>query len=318
MMNPVLACPNCKSKIKRLNAFKIKCLGCKKSFQIKSGIPILLAGILDNFKLLEANYHTKEAEHYSDTNMISSPRVIKYHKKFLHFLKKMPKKSVILEVAGGDGTDAKELIKSGLTLIHTDISIGMVKAAKSKSKTLEKNKIFIVCDAEKLPSYNNSLDGILIVGALHHLPSPEKFFIEAKRTLKPGGLLIVGFEPNVWPYKYLYPALKKLSKHLKSSANGKVLESSIGDQQTNGFSNRNFQFFASKSNLRIIDTQRIWYLNGFIHLALSHLNNRRIRDKPFDLPAPLQRIIIFLDDFIAKVPFLNRFCWHWTYIFEKQ
>ena len=317
-MHPSLACPNCKSKIQRVNLSKIKCLGCKKTFPIKSDIPILLADKLENFKLLEADYHTKEAMQYSDTNMINSPRVIKYHNKFLHFLKKMPKNSVILEVAGGDGTDARKLTKCGFTVIQTDISVGMVRAAKLKFKKSKINKYnFIVCDAEQLPAHNNSLDGILIVGALHHLPSPEKFFAEARRALKSGGLLVVGFEPNVWPYRYLYPIFKKVSKHFHPSKASRVSEASIADQQTNGFSNKDFQGFAKKSHLRIIFTERIWYLNGFIHLVLSHLNNRRARNTPYDLPKYVQGPIIFLDTFIAKIPFFNRLCWHWTYIYEK-
>lgn len=204
-----LACPICKSNLQEVSPTQIACQGCNAKFSVEEGIPILLPKQLEEFKKLEAEYHTREAYDYAKTNMIFSLRVERYHDNFLKYLHELPTNSVVFEVAGGDGHDAKKLIQNGLTVIQTDISLGMVKVAKSNflNSAIDQTN-FIVCDAEQLPCKGGSVDAIMIVGALHHLPSPETFFAEASRALKPGGFLIIGFEPNIWQYKTIYPILK--------------------------------------------------------------------------------------------------------------
>jgi ubiquinone/menaquinone biosynthesis C-methylase UbiE len=295
------------------------CLGCNSKFAIEEGIPILLPEQLEEFKKLEAEYHTKEACDYAKINMIFSLRVERYHDKFLKYLHELPTSSVVFEVAGGDGNDAQKLIQSGLTVVQTDISLGMVKTAKSnlKNSTID-NTDFIVCDAERLPCKNSSVDAIMIVGALHHLPSPEIFFIEAKRALKPGGLLIIGFEPNICQYKFVYPILKKIHALLYSGGKVKPSQASIGDQETNGFSNLDFWHFAKNAHLEVIDLQRIWYINGFIHTVLTHLNNKRSNQHQIDLPRSLQKIIVVIDELISYIPYVRNLCWHWTCVIRKS
>lgn len=314
-----LACPICKSTLQEVSPTQILCLGCNAKFVIEEGIPILLPEQLEEFKKLEAEYHTKEACDYAKTNMIFSLRVERYHDKFLKYLHELPTNSVVFEVAGGDGNDAQKLIKNGLKVIQTDISLGMVKIAKSNflNSTIEQDG-FIVCDAERLPCKSGSVDAIMIVGALHHLPSPETFFIEASRALRPGGLLIIGFEPNIWQYKFVYPLLKKLHAVVYSGGSVKPSQASIGDQETNGFSNFDFGQFARHAHLEVIDLQRIWYINGFIHTVLTHLNNKRGDQRQIDLSRSLQKIIVVIDELISYIPYVRNLCWHWTCILRKS
>lgn len=46
-----------------------------------------------------------------------------------------------------------------------------------------------VIDARQLPFPDSSLRGIALTHVLHHIPEVEKFFQEAVRTLKPGGVI---------------------------------------------------------------------------------------------------------------------------------
>jgi SAM-dependent methyltransferase len=56
-----------------------------------------------------------------------------------------------------------------------------------------------VMDAQRLPIRDSALKAIVMVDVLHHVPSPELFFAEAVRCLKPGGRLLL-IEPwmNTW------------------------------------------------------------------------------------------------------------------------
>lgn len=312
-----LACPICMANLERISNTKIECKGlCKSLYSIDDEIPILLPQKLESFKQLEADYHTKESENFTDLNMKSSLRVTHYHDKYLRSFNHLKKDSVIIEVGCGDGIDASNLLNKGFVVIQSDISIGMVKMARinTNKNRLQKNSSYVVCDAEQLPCKEKSIDGIMIVAALHHLPSPKIFFQQVKKTLKPGGFLVIGFEPNKWPYFIFYPLLRYISRAMKFRRYFKNIETSIGDMETEGFSKAELKKLLDSSGLEIVEIQRIWYLNGFIHTILTSLNSKISRGSPIDLPNWLQRIIIHIDNFLSKIPFINNYCWHWSII----
>ena len=59
-------------------------------------------------------------------------------------------------------------------------------------------------DAENLPFANESLDGVLLSGLVHHFPDPRRLAAEVRRVLKPGGRF-VAFDPNrMNPFMWLY------------------------------------------------------------------------------------------------------------------
>lgn len=315
-----LACPCCKGELKILGKNKIKCLGsCKNSYDVEDGIPILLPKNLEAFKQLEADYHTNESDNFTELNMKHSYRVAYYHKKYLQSFNNLNKKALVVEVGGGDGLDALALLKKGFIVIQSDISIGMVKVAKKNTEVIARgqNAQYIVCDAEQLPCKESSLDAILIVAALHHLPSPQSFFNVAKRALKPGGLIIVGFEPNRWPYFTVYPILRMISKVMRLRKHFKHSETSVGDAETEGFTRKDFQNFTNEAGLEIVDLQRIWFLNGFIHTFFTSLNSKLSINSTIDLPLWLQKFLVFFDEILLKIPFMKNFCWHWTLVVKK-
>ena len=56
----------------------------------------------------------------------------------------------------------------------------------------------LIADAMALPFADNTLDNILMMDVLHHIPLPLKFFAEAQRTLRPGGRILMT-EPYISP-----------------------------------------------------------------------------------------------------------------------
>tara|TARA_B100000795_G_C22751368_1_gene419573 strand:+ start:238 stop:1212 length:975 start_codon:yes stop_codon:yes gene_type:complete len=313
-----LVCPECKSELRQNTSKEIECIKCKNRYVVKDEIPILLPSDLEEFKALEAEYHDHEAHHYGEINMINSYYVTFYHQKYLNIINLLNEKSVVLEVGSGDGNDANHITNSELTIIQSDISFQMVRLAK-KNKKANSKIIYVVSDAETIPCKDNSLDAIMIVGALHHLPSPINFFKEARRALCANGIIIIGFEPNSWPYFTIYPCIRflkkilRLDRYIKSQHSGV----SVGDQETEGFSYSDFKLFLNESNLKLEKLERIWFLFGFIHTVLSIINSKLPKNRSIDLPVRLQKVIIFIDDLILSIPIIKNFCWHWTLVVKK-
>ena len=67
--------------------------------------------------------------------------------------------------------------------------------------------IDVVLDGLELAFEDGALQGIVIVDVLHHLPRPRRFFAEAARCVKPGGVMVM-IEPWVsrWS-RFIYTRL---------------------------------------------------------------------------------------------------------------
>jgi len=90
-----------------------------------------------------------------------------------------------------------------------DMSPGIITSNSAFNEFID-----VVVDARRLPFADSSLDGIVMLNTLHHIPEPRAFFAEASRTLKPGGVLAM-VEPHFSPlghliYRFLHhePVLK--------------------------------------------------------------------------------------------------------------
>lgn len=57
---------------------------------------------------------------------------------------------------------------------------------------------------ENMPFENNSVDAIMMIDVLHHIPSPADFFYEAQRVLKPGGRIVMSEPWNSIFGRFIY------------------------------------------------------------------------------------------------------------------
>lgn len=94
-----------------------------------------------------------------------------------------------LEIGCGAGSDLRYIIKNFNFNNFYAVDLGKNIYELSLIKNF-KNIFFCRCDCKNLPFENNSFDFIYSYGVFHHTKNYNQSIIEAKRVLKPNGILI--------------------------------------------------------------------------------------------------------------------------------
>lgn len=119
----------------------------------------------------------------------------------------------VAELCCGHG---EALVLKGLTFdryIGVDVSEQMLEAGVAASG--RSNTLFVQGDATKAPIADGSIDTVLMLGGIHHVPDRAALFKEVRRILKPGGRFIFR-EPvsDLFLWKALRWAVYRLSPML--------------------------------------------------------------------------------------------------------
>jgi ubiquinone/menaquinone biosynthesis C-methylase UbiE len=106
----------------------------------------------------------------------------------------------VADLGCGSGVFTDLLGRQGYHATGLDLSPKLIALARAKYSGVE----FLEGDVEQLPFPDESLDGVLLSGLVHHLPDPARCAGEVYRVLKHGGSF-AAFDPNrMNPFMYLY------------------------------------------------------------------------------------------------------------------
>jgi ubiquinone/menaquinone biosynthesis C-methylase UbiE len=161
-----------------------------------------VAAAYDDNKLAQVLYHDWEALTYDDKWSISfDRRCIEYARDRFHAITGSPDPlpyPKALELGAGTGFFSLNLKQAGvLDEVHvTDLSPGMVEAARANAEMLGFTVEGRVADAERIPYDDDTFDVVVGHAMIHHIPDVEAAFREMLRVLKPGGRFVVAGEPT--------------------------------------------------------------------------------------------------------------------------
>jgi SAM-dependent methyltransferase len=92
---------------------------------------------------------------------------------------------VVADVGCGNGRYIDAVRAAGGLVIGVDLSAGMLRGVPSPQAAL------VAADAQSLPFVDASLDAVLMMHMLYHVPDPGMAVAEAARALRGGGRLLV-------------------------------------------------------------------------------------------------------------------------------
>lgn len=112
------------------------------------------------------------------------------------FISTLRKGSMVLDLGCGNGRNSIYLAKEGMRVIGIDFSRGLIKIAKNKMewKEVEDQVNLLEGEIASLPLQDDTVDAVLYIATLHHLPTPNdrlQSLKEVARCLKSNGRALV-------------------------------------------------------------------------------------------------------------------------------
>lgn len=306
-----LLCPECGS---RLTANAI--LGCNNGHEFRDhgGKWDLLPKSISKLTVEEGKYHEDQRTTWAEQNQIHAERNVVFHRSVVSLMAQLcSSRSHILELGGGIGFD----LKLFLTMRHdfkvyvfSEVSMELVDFVQRETKS--DRVLYCTIDAQRIPFENGQFDAVLMVAAFHHLPDMDAALSEIARVTKPGGLIAFGIEPNRW-----WLALVRRMRGLLRMVLPKK-DHSAADEEAPGLRRSDFERLAGKHGLRIQHFEPVWFLCGFIHYGLEFLYRIFRLKRRVQLPAAIQRLLIYLDIAILTIPGIREFSWHNSVVYQKR
>ncbi|MEW6364671.1 MAG: class I SAM-dependent methyltransferase [Acidobacteriota bacterium] len=106
-----------------------------------------------------------------------------------------PHEGLVLDLGGGAAWVTELLTRLGYRVITLDIAPTLLRLGRKRLQQAQLPARLVVGDMTALPIAPGSLDAVVIVDALHHVPRIEAVFFEAFRALVPGGQFLIA-EPG--------------------------------------------------------------------------------------------------------------------------
>jgi SAM-dependent methyltransferase len=208
----LLVCPACHGSLVARND-GLTCGPCERTYPIDDGIPVFVdRGLFDHdeldhlagheghaeastgtlHKAGQAAYFDREAmaefeiERPAGTSSFYRFLLLEKFRRAIRPLGKRLDGWTALAVCGGSGMDAEFLVRTGASVISSDISLGAAKRTRERGRRHGLAIASIVADVEHLPFRDGSIDLVYVHDGLHHLEDPGIGLSEMARVAQRG------------------------------------------------------------------------------------------------------------------------------------
>jgi SAM-dependent methyltransferase len=316
-----LICPRCRHPLARA-ADAHTCSGCGGIYRDTDGIAVLLAADQSRVTRLEREYwdqrFAQEADLAPLRRLYESPAFFdddwglhRYHRRIL---RTVGRGASVLEIGAGLGSHAIALaLHHAFTAVVTDVAVAGLARNRQAVEAIGRPAAieYYAAEADHLPFEDGGFDVVLLHAALHHLAAPESAVREMVRCLRPGGLLVLGYEPNRTVFKPLRRLADRLRITERYSQRFVADRYSVADDETPGFSARQLRAWAAENGLGIEWLEPVWFVSAVLyHLpVLADLALHRT----LSIPQRVRRLGRRLDDAVfARTPGVRNLCLAWS------
>jgi SAM-dependent methyltransferase len=200
LLYPLLVCPACRTPldIGETATGTLVCQECRRSFPWLGHIPVLIEQEQVDARMLEvANSWNRVAPIWRQLTLRRKPQAVL---DAIDTPLVASARGRVLEIGCGDGRLFPLYEQKGLEVIGLDYSAGMLSVAATGRFPL------LLADAHNVPLPDGTVETVLVPLATIRYLEYERFFNEANRLLKPGGVLAF----TAW--NSLYNGLRSLLK----------------------------------------------------------------------------------------------------------
>jgi SAM-dependent methyltransferase len=284
------------------------CVTCARHYAVINGMPMLIGEETRRRVLGEITFHDEEAGVYAAAQDLGSLRVQRAHTRFIQRVcRHLPPRAVVAELACGLGSGGALLLARGHHVIETDVSPGMLRQARENlaGQKLLDNTYLCGAEATELPFADGCLDGIVAMAAIHHLDTEQllRLLREARRALKPGGVVAFGFERSAAAARVM-PTLYGIAARLTG------MSTSPEDAVFRGFTPDYLSVLFEAAGLTSVRVWPVWHLSGILHNGLRFVAAAQKQSPIPSVPRPVEELLLRIDDGIDQVPLLKWLCWN--------
>jgi demethylmenaquinone methyltransferase/2-methoxy-6-polyprenyl-1,4-benzoquinol methylase len=102
----------------------------------------------------------------------------------------------VVDLAGGTGRAARA-VAAPVGRVRLPEAVVVDASRPMLARAAERGTPAVQGDAGRLPVRDSTVDAVVVLDALHHLPDQEAALAEARRVLRPGGVLVIReFDPR--------------------------------------------------------------------------------------------------------------------------
>ncbi|KKW41769.1 MAG: Methyltransferase type 11 [Candidatus Magasanikbacteria bacterium GW2011_GWA2_56_11] len=297
-------CVDCRRRLS-LSEGDGRCSGCGRIYERRGAVLLAWPTRMHDLSRDEAAHHDHEDADQAEVHQLGRPRNRHYHEALWKKLRALPPGENLLEIGAGSGYDAAELV-SGYSVVLSDVSPETLARLERRLGSLAAG--YVAADGSRLPFADASFGGVYMVATWHHLPYPGQGLAECARVLRPGGLLVIGLEPNAFYFRPI-KLLRRLLCRLTHMDPG---EGSHADAEMEGFSYRGLALLFRTGQWQEVEIRPAWLLCGLWHYLAEFLYRACRLPRRLVLPDRLEKFLVKCDEALFRLPGVKHLGWHWN------